>query len=226
MDRRRNDRSKKRMGCTLWVEGARFSGIVLDMSASGLFVQSSANVVPGTPVQIELNGLPGKDSIVLQAHVARRKVVPARLKSVAQGGVGVRIAQAPEAYYALLAKVQRLDDEPPGKEPTATKGGKADREKQAPQGASAGAVKREKTGLEKKALAAALRRSLGVEIGDLPDRKRGDTDRETPPPKKPEGAKRRPKPARPGSSLKRKALAAALRSSLGVDIDDEDARGK
>lgn len=226
MDKQHKDRTKKRMACTLWVGGTRFSGIVIDMSHSGLFVQSSANAVPGTAVQIELNGLPGEDSIVLQTNVVRRKVVPARLKSVAHGGVGVRIAQAPEAYYALLARVQRLDDEPAGKEPTATKRGKTDREKKAPKGTRPGPAKREKTGLEKKALAAALRRSLGVEIGDLPDRKRGDADRETPRPKKSEAAKRRPKPARPGSSLKRKALAAALRSSLGVDIDDEDSRRK
>jgi len=103
----RLERTRKRLSCALTIEKRHYSGIVLDLSGSGLFIQTTAPAEPGTGLRVEL-AVPGQaEPLPIQARVARRKVVPPRLVTVAQGGLGVRIEQAPEAYYALIAEMQR-----------------------------------------------------------------------------------------------------------------------
>ncbi len=102
----RAQRTKKRLACTLMIEGSRLAGIVLDLSASGLFVQTSANPAHGARVGLELD-IPGESQrCPLAVRVARRKVVPPRLKSVVHGGLGLQIENAPEAYFRYLAQIQ------------------------------------------------------------------------------------------------------------------------
>jgi hypothetical protein len=79
--------------------------MILDVSASGLFIQTSAAHPPGTRVSIDLNLATG-GQLVLQGSVARRKMVPARLRSVETGGIGVRLDYAPEEFFQLIARVQ------------------------------------------------------------------------------------------------------------------------
>jgi Tfp pilus assembly protein PilZ len=105
-DRRRADRTKKRLACTLVIGDTRLAGIVLDLSASGIFVQTSANPAPGAELGLEIE-IPGEPQRPLLAvRVARRKVVPPRLKSVVHGGLGLQIESAPEAYFRYLAQLQ------------------------------------------------------------------------------------------------------------------------
>jgi hypothetical protein len=104
--RQRAERSKKRMGCGVWVEKSRHAGIVLDISATGLFIQTSASPQLGALISVELV-VPGSAApLRIEGRVARKKVVPPQLVTVAQGGVGVRIESAPEDYYTLLAQMQ------------------------------------------------------------------------------------------------------------------------
>ena len=80
---------KKRIACALWIKGVRQHGIVLDLSSKGLFVQTSAKPTPGDSVRIELT-LPGQPRpTTLMATVARVRMVPPALLSVAQGGIGL-----------------------------------------------------------------------------------------------------------------------------------------
>jgi hypothetical protein len=100
------ERTKKRLACTLLIGGSRLAGIVLDVSASGLFVQTSANPPPGAELGVELE-IPGEPQRPLLAvRVARKKVVPPRLKSVVQGGLGLQIENAPEPFFRYLAQLQ------------------------------------------------------------------------------------------------------------------------
>jgi len=101
----RAPRSKKRIPCEVKSGHHRHSGMILDVSASGLFIQTSAAHPPGTRVSVDLN-LPGRGQLVLQGSVARRKMVPARLRSVESGGIGVRLDYAPEEFFQLIARVQ------------------------------------------------------------------------------------------------------------------------
>ena len=132
----RAQRSKKRLPCTLVIEGNRLAGIVLDLSASGLFVQTSANPSPGARVDVELE-IPGEaQRALLVGRVARTKVVPPRLKGVVHGGLGLHIESAPETFFHYLAQLQAegavgeppAESEPPAKAPAsasaaATQGG-------------------------------------------------------------------------------------------------------
>ena len=105
-DRRRAERTKKRLACTLLIEGNCLAGIVLDLSATGFFVQTSANLNPGTRLNLELD-IPGESQrSLLAVRVARKKVVPPRLKGVVHGGLGLQIESAPESFYRYLAQLQ------------------------------------------------------------------------------------------------------------------------
>ncbi|HXK26299.1 MAG TPA: PilZ domain-containing protein [Myxococcota bacterium] len=107
------ERSKRRMTCRVHVDGRQHNGIVLDLSGSGLFIQTSAKLAPGSRVDIDLS-LPD-DNARMQIEVVRRKQVPAQLLTVAQGGLGVRILSAPEGYYRFLHELQEKERELEGR---------------------------------------------------------------------------------------------------------------
>jgi hypothetical protein len=104
-DKRRMPRTRKRLSCSLTINEQRYSGIVLDVSATGLFIQTSATPKPGSNVGLEVQIAPG-ESLPLQATVARRRNVPNHLKSIATGGVGLCLEGAPEEYFALIKELQ------------------------------------------------------------------------------------------------------------------------
>jgi Tfp pilus assembly protein PilZ len=97
-------RIRRRMACELRAEGRQQRAIVLDFSRTGLFVQTSARLAPGTPVELWIQFEDQREPILVRATVARQKAVPPNLTSVAQGGVGLRILDAPRAYYDLLGE--------------------------------------------------------------------------------------------------------------------------
>ena len=103
------ERSKRRMTCRVHVDGRQHNGIVLDLSGSGLFIQTGAKLAPGVRVDIDLS-MPDGDAR-MQIEVVRRKQVPPQLLTVAQGGIGVRILSAPEAYYRFLHELQEKERE-------------------------------------------------------------------------------------------------------------------
>ena len=98
-------RFKKRLPCRLRVDGGSHSGMVLNMSRRGLFVQTSAGPSPGTQVAIDLDVANHTNTVPIGARVVWRRVVAPHLRSVTRGGIGVRIDSAPEAYYSFLAEV-------------------------------------------------------------------------------------------------------------------------
>jgi hypothetical protein len=141
MEKRRAKRTRKRLPCVLHVGSSRHSGVVVDVSATGLFVQTSASSPPGTTGALELN-LPGyPERFRLEVTVARTKAVPPRLRTVAQGGLGLKILQAPEEYYGYVDRLQPREEERAEKP-----------------AAAAARPKRKLTGLEKRARALALKR--------------------------------------------------------------------
>ncbi len=124
MERRQGSRQKRRVICEIEAEGRRHRGIVLDVSPRGLFVQTDATPGPGTPVRLTLRDGDG-DALELDAQVARKRLVPRRLASVATGGIGLRIASAPEEYFRLLSgemsasrETRRAQEEPSRPEAT------------------------------------------------------------------------------------------------------------
>jgi Tfp pilus assembly protein PilZ len=98
-------RFKKRIPCQIAASGRAASGVVLNVSRGGLFVQTAAGVEPGDAVEVELSLSASRPSIPLAARVVWTRSVAPHLRTVSRGGVGLRIASAPESYYALLAEV-------------------------------------------------------------------------------------------------------------------------
>jgi hypothetical protein len=96
------ERKRRQMPCTLTLDGRNHGGLILDMSPGGLYIQSSAKIKPGDQIEIQMTipGIEGRHQ--LQVEVVRKVVVPVQLLKVARGGVGVRIVNAPEAYYQFM----------------------------------------------------------------------------------------------------------------------------
>jgi hypothetical protein len=131
-------RIRRRMACELRAEGRRQRAIVLDFSRTGLFVQTSARLSPGAQVELWLQFEDQREPILLRAVVARQKAVPSNLTSVAQGGIGLRIVDAPRAYYELCGEA---GDAAPTLPPVRAGGGAADPPGRAPATPASAAAK-------------------------------------------------------------------------------------
>lgn len=100
-------RFKRRIPCRLSQNSRASSGVVLDLSRRGLFVQTTVSAKAGEEVQVVLHsphGSDGESEIVLNAQVVWQRKVPVQLRSSLRSGVGLQIRYASEAYYALLAE--------------------------------------------------------------------------------------------------------------------------
>ena len=107
MAERGEQRFKKRMSCKLRLGQQDHSGIVLDVSRMGLFVQTSAEARVGDKVEVVLSRPSPNSAIRLVAGVRWLRRVPTQLRSVSQAGIGLQISHAEEGYYALLAEALR-----------------------------------------------------------------------------------------------------------------------
>ncbi len=96
------ERKRRQMPCTLTLDGRNHGGLVLDVSPGGLYIQSSAKIKPGDQFEIQMTIAGVEGRVRIQVEVVRKVVVPARLLKIARGGVGVRIVNAPEAYYQFM----------------------------------------------------------------------------------------------------------------------------
>jgi hypothetical protein len=114
----RAPRTKRRLSCEINVNDARYSGIVLDISATGLFVQTNVKPNPGVVATLRLS-LPGhEEPVSVKARVARKKMVPRQLLTVAGGGVGFAITESCEAYLDFVAGMSPEHAEAAGRERT------------------------------------------------------------------------------------------------------------
>lgn len=101
MQGQRAARIKRRVTCELIIDGQWAKGIILNVSQTGIFVQTNATPMPGTLVDVHITGGGNIPDMKVKAEVARKQQVPQRLTSVATGGVGLRIVEAPPEYDLL-----------------------------------------------------------------------------------------------------------------------------
>ncbi len=95
---------KRRVSCEIIVGGSRHTGVVLNLSPGGFFIQTGASPALGMKIDIELRRRDG-EILELEATVANKRVVPRTLISAARGGIGCKLATPPEAYYQLLGSL-------------------------------------------------------------------------------------------------------------------------
>jgi Tfp pilus assembly protein PilZ len=95
-------RFKKRVPCGLTVDGSIYGGMVLNVSRGGLFVQTSVGAARGDKVQLDLKLGAAPCPIPIGAQVVWKRLIAPHLRTVIQGGMGLRIRSAPESYYSFL----------------------------------------------------------------------------------------------------------------------------
>jgi hypothetical protein len=101
MSKRVAERIRRRVTCELTVGGRSHRGIVVDISETGVFVQTEATPPPGVRLKVKFHAPDGSEFEV-DACVARRQVAPPQLAGVVRGGLGIRVERPPEAYFKLL----------------------------------------------------------------------------------------------------------------------------
>jgi len=103
IDKRRHTRKPRRIPCRLSLGDRDYMAIVLDLSASGLFIQTHAR--PRIGARLRLRMMHVSPPLELSVRVVRAFRVPPSLLAAAKGGIGVRIVSAPTEYDRLLARL-------------------------------------------------------------------------------------------------------------------------
>lgn len=116
-ENRQAKRVRRRVPCEIRHEGGRQSGIVIDMSRTGLFVQSGTPLPPKILIELEFAVGSKGECVLLRAHVARRVAVPHQLATTLKGGIGLSIVEAPAAYYEAIEGGVGVGKFPPPKRP-------------------------------------------------------------------------------------------------------------
>jgi len=109
VDHKRSKRVKRRITCELVIEGKRYSGIMLDVSATGMFVQTAVSAGVNQEVEVHLAATRTTPELTVRGRVARGRRVPPQLLAAAGGGLGLRIIDAPPGFAQLVTG----DDEAP-----------------------------------------------------------------------------------------------------------------
>jgi len=104
-NRRAQSRTSRRIPCQIRIRDHVHHALVLDLSAQGLFLRMAADDRKEIErCQLTLQTERG-EQIELVVDVMRKLLVPRPLLTIAQGGLGVRIVNAPDAYYDFLRRI-------------------------------------------------------------------------------------------------------------------------
>jgi len=97
LDRRETRRIQWKIPCALIGSGGRHPGMVQNLSAQGLFVETHAALPLGAAAVVAFR-TSGGAWFVLEASVPNRRTPPHSLRKLATGGVGLRLVEPPVAY--------------------------------------------------------------------------------------------------------------------------------
>jgi hypothetical protein len=100
-ENRKFRREKRRAACEFRVEGKSQPGILANLSARGLFIQSSVIPPEGCQVLVTLHD-PAYGEMELWGRVVRTKTPHRSISNVIPGGFGIAIDSAPSEYFDLL----------------------------------------------------------------------------------------------------------------------------
>jgi len=84
-------------------EGQKRAGIVTDVSARGLFIETAHRIPPGTELRLLLRDPHGAYDIV--GRVKREKRSHRSARQVLSGGFGLRLDVVPEPFFRLLLEL-------------------------------------------------------------------------------------------------------------------------
>ena len=92
-----------RMPCEFKHQGARLGGIVTDVAARGIFVESSHRIPSGTELRLMLRDPRGSYDVT--GRVVREKRSHRSARQVMSGGFSVRLDVIPEPFFQLLVEL-------------------------------------------------------------------------------------------------------------------------
>jgi hypothetical protein len=99
-----SNRRKRRFFVEWQKDDSVCTGFTQDISPTGMFVRSTHIPEPGLNVSLELQ-LPEGRRHRVRGTVVRCDRVPANLSRFVASGFGVRLKEAPEEYFQLLARL-------------------------------------------------------------------------------------------------------------------------
>ncbi len=102
MDKRRHRRYKRRLTVDLDLGGQFLRAFIIDLSSSGMFIQTNQSINPGTVVAVRFAPTSTNPMIIVRAVVARRRAVPAHLRAIAASGLGLEVLEAPPEYQSVV----------------------------------------------------------------------------------------------------------------------------
>jgi len=100
-------RVKKRLPCTLGHADRHQTGLILNLSQGGLFVQTNMPAEPGSLIDIGFRDPSGEADIDLHGAVIWRRRVSSRMTGRTESGMGVRLLGGTPAYAELLTAFLR-----------------------------------------------------------------------------------------------------------------------
>ncbi|MGB0620189.1 MAG: PilZ domain-containing protein [Myxococcota bacterium] len=100
-DNRKFEREKRRISCEFRTAGLSHMGLVSDLSARGLFIQSSRMPDDGAQLDVLLHDSEFGE-IQLWGRVVRTKSPHRSLANIDPGGFGVVIESASEDFFRLV----------------------------------------------------------------------------------------------------------------------------
>ena len=98
-------RKKKTLFCQLDCRGKRHPAVVLDLSASGLFVRLATALPLGTEVGVTLRLAGGKEWN-LRAELAREPQADSSRGPLYGMGLGLRITEAPDGFAEFVESLK------------------------------------------------------------------------------------------------------------------------
>jgi hypothetical protein len=102
-ERRTFARVPYRIPCSFEHQGAKLGGIVTDVAARGVFVETSHRIPPGTELRLVL--LDPRGAYDLTGRVVREKRSHRSARQVLSGGFSVTLDVIPEPFFQLLVQL-------------------------------------------------------------------------------------------------------------------------
>jgi len=87
-----------RLTCQVALDRVHSAGIVRDVSAQGLFIQTLADPDPNSIVELIFAESNGQPELRFQAGVARKRIAPRRLTASVPSGIGLEILPGQADY--------------------------------------------------------------------------------------------------------------------------------
>ncbi len=104
--------------CEIRTGRKRQQGTVTNLASDGLFVQTRSSIPHGTQVEVHVPQAEELLEMTVRAIVVRQCLLPNRSSELKRKGIGLRILQAPDAYYALVEREMKASEPPAPPDPS------------------------------------------------------------------------------------------------------------